>query len=133
MKRMKYIYSLSVAASLVLIACGGNSSSTEKAAEAPAEAVADISQHPDYKPGLNLVSKSDCLTCHLVAEKGVGPSYADVARKYDGVDTAVTYLAGKIIAGGSGVWGSVPMTPHPDLAKEDAEKMARYILLLKNE
>lgn len=133
MKRMKYIYFLSVAASLVLLACGGNNDAAKASEQPEAAAVADISQHPDYKPGLNLVSKSDCLTCHLVAEKGVGPSYADVARKYDGVDTAVTYLAGKIIAGGSGVWGAVPMTPHPDLPKADAEKMVRYILLLKNE
>jgi len=53
--------------------------------------------------------------------------------KYAGVDTAVTYLAKKIIAGGSGVWGSVPMTAHPELSQADAEQMVKYILLLKNQ
>jgi len=61
-----------------------------------------------------------------------GPSYRDVANKYASLpDTIVTHLAGKIIKGGSGVWGEVPMTPHPALSEEDAKSMVKYILLLK--
>ena len=47
------------------------------------------------------------------------------------LDTIVSHLAGKIITGGSGVWGPALMTPHPTVSKEDAEAMVRYILLLK--
>ena len=56
----------------------------------------------------------------------------DVAKKYAGSDTAIAYLSHKIIAGGQGVWGTVPMTPHPAVAQADAEQMVKYILLLKD-
>ncbi|HPG12254.1 MAG TPA: cytochrome c class I, partial [Chitinophagaceae bacterium] len=62
-----------------------------------------------------------------------GPSYRDIANKYGSMsDTIISHLAGKIIAGGNGVWGDVFMTPHAGLSKEDAEAMVEYILLLKN-
>jgi cytochrome c len=71
--------------------------------------------------------------CHKVTEKLIGPAYKDVAVKYAGSDTALAYLSKQIIAGGSGVWGTVPMTPHPELSQADAEQMVKYILLLKNQ
>jgi len=119
-----------------LTACGGNDSKEEKkegTMEEKKEAAApDISQNPDYQKGLAIVAKSDCLTCHKVEEKLTGPSYRDVANKYAGMsDTIVTHLAGKILKGGAGVWGEVPMTAHPALALEDAEAAVKYILLLK--
>ena len=121
---------------IFMAACGGNSSenaTTENKDSAVAEAPAanDISANPDYQKGLALVAKSNCLTCHKVDEKLIGPAYKDVANKYAGNDTAVTHLAHKVIAGGSGVWGSVAMTPHPDISEADAEQMVKYILLLK--
>ena len=121
----------------MLAACGGGESTEAKegeSAETPAEtpAVVDISENPDYKAGLALIGKSDCLTCHKTTEKLVGPSYVDVAKKYAGSDTAIAYLSHKIIAGGQGVWGTVPMTPHPAVAQADAEQMVKYILLLKD-
>jgi len=84
-----------------------------------------------YEQGEKLIAKSDCLACHKVDQKLVGPAYQDVAQKYEFNDKNVDYLAGKIIQGGAGVWGQVPMTPHPDLKKSDAQEMARYILSLR--
>ncbi len=128
-------YFVSIALLTFIAACGGgkgteNKSDTTSTVETPA--TTDISENPDYKKGLALIGKSDCLTCHKVSEKLIGPAYKDVAMKYAGQDTAVKYLAGKIIKGGSGIWGTVPMTPHPQLSEADAEQMVKYILLLKN-
>lgn len=84
-----------------------------------------------YEKGAQLISSSDCLTCHKVDQKIVGPSYKEVAQKYEANEANVSYLAGKIIKGGSGVWGEIPMTPHPTLSEDDAKEMANYILSLK--
>lgn len=117
----------------LLIACNSGGSKEEKQTDKKETSteVADISANPDYQKGLGILAKNDCLTCHKVDEMLTGPSYRDVANKYAGMDTAVSYLAKKIISGGSGVWGSVMMTPHPGVSQEDAEAMAKYILLLK--
>lgn len=117
------------------VACGNNS--TEKKEEKPAEATAapapanDLASNPDYEKGLTLVAKSDCLTCHKVSEKLTGPAYKDVAAKYESTDENITLLASKIIKGGQGVWGAIPMTPHPTVSEDDAKQMVKYILLLK--
>ncbi|MDQ2864572.1 MAG: c-type cytochrome [Bacteroidota bacterium] len=121
---------------IFMAACGGNSSEStanesKDTSAAAAPAANDISTNPDYQKGLALVAKSNCLTCHKIDEKLIGPAYKDVANKYAGNDTAVNYLAHKVISGGKGVWGDVAMTPHPDLSEADAEQMVRYILLLK--
>ncbi|MGH2646716.1 MAG: c-type cytochrome [Ginsengibacter sp.] len=122
---------------IFIAACGGDSSNQNSTAAADSIATTqpaanDISSNPDYQKGLALVAKSNCLTCHKIDEKLIGPAYKDVANKYAGNDTAVTYLAHKVISGGKGVWGEVMMTPHPELSEADAEQMVKYILLLKN-
>ena len=116
-----------------LMACGGNkeSKTTEGATTTAATSTNSLSDNPDYKKGIELVGKSDCLTCHKVDEKNIGPAYRDVAAKYENNDENVKMLASKIIKGGSGVWGAIPMTPHPTLSQEDAEALAKYVLLLK--
>jgi cytochrome c len=86
-----------------------------------------ISQE-DHDKGLELVAKSDCLSCHKVAEKFVGPAYKDVANRYTAHPDTLNKLATKIIKGGVGNWGQVPMPPHPALSKEDAVLMAKYDL-----
>ncbi len=117
----------------MLAACGGGGGSEKKEEEPEKEAKEDVTQNPDYQKGLSLIAKSDCLTCHKVDEKLIGPTYREVANKYAGMpDTMVAHLAGKIINGGSGVWGEVAMTPHAGMSQEDAEAMVKYILLLKN-
>ena len=132
-------YFVSAALIVLIAACSGGSSSDASKDTAAAvtttepAAADDISANPDYKAGLALIAKSNCLTCHKVSEKLIGPAYDSVAVKYAGVDTAVTYLAKKVIAGGSGVWGTIPMTAHPEISQADAEQMVKYILLLKNQ
>ncbi|WP_266202704.1 c-type cytochrome [Pontibacter kalidii] len=85
----------------------------------------------NFEKGAKLIAGSDCLACHQEEKKLVGPAYVEVADKYEFNDKNVDYLAGKIIEGGAGVWGQVPMTPHPNISKADAQEMARYILSLK--
>jgi len=137
MKMKKYFATLPLI--ILLAACGGNDSqqsTTEATGDtttvAQPASTPDVSTNPDYQKGLALVSKSGCLTCHKVSEKLIGPAYKDVANKYAGNDTAVNYLVQKIIKGGSGVWGNIPMTPHPDLSEADVTTMVKYILLLKS-
>lgn len=91
---------------------------------------AETATTQNFANGEKLISLSDCFACHKVDDKFVGPAYKEVARKYEFNDKNVNYLAEKIIKGGSGVWGQVPMTPHPDIKQEDAKEMARYILSL---
>jgi cytochrome c len=81
--------------------------------------------------GEELIQKSDCLTCHRVDVKLLGPSYQDVAAKYPATAENIEMLAGKIIKGGAGNWGDIPMTPHPSISENDAKKMVEYILSLK--
>jgi len=109
----------------ILAACGGGG-------EDKKPKPVDITQTDEYKKGYEVVKGSDCMTCHLIDEKNVGPAWRDVANKYAGQDTAVRYLAHKIITGGSGVWGQVPMAAHPTFTQEQAEAVAKYVLLLKN-
>ncbi|MBC6610985.1 c-type cytochrome [Hymenobacter sp. BT507] len=81
--------------------------------------------------GAKLIENSDCTTCHRLNEKIIGPAYEAVAEKYPDTDANVTMLAKKVISGGSGNWGQIAMTPHPNLSEKDAEAMVRYILSLK--
>lgn len=131
---MKSVF-ISIAVVTFFTACGGGESKqeTKTPAQVPQKpVVVELSDNPDYKAGLALIAGSDCLTCHKIEEKLVGPAYRDVANKYAAApDTAVNYLAAKIIKGGSGVWGEVMMTPHPSLSVSDAQAMAKYVLLLK--
>ncbi len=114
--------------------CSSNSTTENKDAKATAPAaqpVSALSSNPDYQKGLELVAKSDCLTCHKVSDKLTGPAYKDVAAKYENTDANVAMLASKIIKGGQGNWGPIPMTPHAQLSEADAKQMVKYILLLK--
>ena len=120
--------------------CGGGGKSAEGTSEATASADAapvEVSLEDKYKDdpvyikGLEKVKGSDCTGCHQVDRKLIGPAYADVAAKYENTEANVTMLAKKVIAGGVGVWGEIPMAAHPNLTEEDATDMVRYILLLK--
>ena len=81
--------------------------------------------------GEKLIAKSDCIGCHNKVQKVIGPAYVDIAAKYPLNDENVNHLAAKIIEGGKGVWGEIPMTPHASLSKDDAKTMVKYILSLK--
>lgn len=75
-----------------------------------------------------LATARNCMACHAVDRKLVGPSYKDVARKYATEKTAADKLAIKIIQGGSGAWGAVPMPANPQVSEADARKLALWVL-----
>lgn len=80
-----------------------------------------------------LMASSDCNSCHQINKKSIGPMYVDVAKKYKDDPKATETLAKKIINGGSGVWGDVPMAAHPTLSVADATTMVEYIRSLGEE
>ena len=80
---------------------------------------------------LQLATAKNCMACHAVATKLVGPSYKDVAAKYAGQKDAVDKLAAKIIKGGSGVWGPVPMPANAQVNDAEAKKLAAWVLTQK--
>jgi cytochrome c len=84
-------------------------------------------------PGKIMIAESDCKSCHLADEKSAGPSYKMIAARYAKEQRAVEVLSDKILNGGSGVWGDVPMAAHPQLSKEQAGQMVEYILSLGKE
>ena len=86
---------------------------------------------PMAEASADLTRKYNCVACHAEASKKVGPAYKDVASKYAGKSDAADYLAKKIRSGGSGVWGAMPMPPHPQVPESDARAMATYILGVK--
>jgi cytochrome c len=77
------------------------------------------------------MKKSDCFTCHSAAKKIVGPAYKDVAKKYKGDAGAVDKLTAKVKKGGSGVWGAVPMSAHPNLKDDQIKAMVQWVLAQK--
>jgi cytochrome c len=81
--------------------------------------------------GQDLLQKSGCTACHANDKKVVGPAYIEVAAKYKGDAGAAAKLAAKVKSGGSGVWGPVPMPPHPQVSDADIKVMITYILSLK--
>jgi len=121
----------------ILFACNSaeKSESTEDTTAAVEQTAVDTSAAAPASAGSakgeQLISGSDCLTCHKVDAKIVGPSYIDVANKYEATDANIEMLAGKIINGGSGSWGEIPMAPHASLSTDDAKEMVKYILSLK--
>jgi cytochrome c len=80
---------------------------------------------------LQLATAKNCMACHAVDKKLVGPSYKDVAAKYAGQKDAADKLAAKIIKGGSGVWGPVPMPANAQVNPEEAKKLATWVLSTK--
>jgi cytochrome c len=80
---------------------------------------------------LELAQAKNCTACHAVDKKLVGPAYKDVAAKYAGQKDAVDKLVAKVMKGGSGVWGPVPMPANPQVSEADAKKLVTWILTLK--
>jgi len=77
-----------------------------------------------------LAKKKNCLACHAVDKKVVGPAYKDIAAKYAG-QNAAPKLATKIMKGGSGVWGAIPMPANPQVNQAEAETLVKWVLSLK--
>nr|WP_067057015.1 c-type cytochrome [Mucilaginibacter sp. L294] len=133
--------------SLVLAACGGNKPAEgDKSDSASASNQSAAAQQPNADTSANkigtdnnsgtpgnkgeaLMANSDCNTCHNAQSKIIGPALVDIAKKYKESD--IDMLADKVIKGGSGNWGTVPMTAHGDLPLADAKEMVKYILSVK--
>lgn len=78
-----------------------------------------------------LAKSKNCLACHAIDKKLVGPSYKDIAKKYAGDAKAADMLATKIQKGGAGVWGAIPMPANPQVSDAEAKKLSTWILGLK--
>ena len=130
----KVLFTLMIAAGVY--ACGSSntetteqkpiSNATEEAA--PKEEAAPVVAKKDGKA---LIEGSDCRTCHKDDAKLIGPAYKDVAKKYPSTPENVKTLAEKVMKGGQGNWGEIPMAGHPNLSMEDASAMVEYILSMK--
>ncbi|KEO73687.1 c-type cytochrome [Anditalea andensis] len=141
---MKFFKPLSlgiIALTSVMYACGGGGG---EGTEASKETTSSLPQNqpqqsleqrygddPDYIAGLALIKESDCPSCHMAERRIVGPSYNEVAEKYENTSENVNLLASRVIKGTVGEWGNVPMPAHPSLSEEDAQQMVRYVLLLR--
>jgi len=80
---------------------------------------------------LALATSKNCMSCHAVDRKVLGPAFKDVAAKYKDDKNAVDTLAAKIMKGGSGVWGPVPMPANNQVSEADAKKLAAWVLTTK--
>jgi cytochrome c len=128
----KIIVSLSITS--LLFSCNTNSNQKMEEKVTPSEP--EIVQQPkttiSENVGEGLISKSDCLTCHKSDIKLVGPSFIEIAEKYEKSDGNIKMLADKIKLGGSGNWGQIAMQPHSNLTDEQINEMVNYILSYKN-
>lgn len=78
-----------------------------------------------------LAQSKNCLACHNTDQKLVGPSFKEIAGKYGGDAAGVDTLAGKIINGGGGVWGQIPMPPNPGVSEEEAKALVDWIMSMQ--
>ena len=101
------------------------------AATAPAAAAAPPAGVLDQKSAEALMQKNGCAACHGIDKKIVGPAYVDVAAKYRGDKNALAQLSQKVKAGGSGVWGAIPMPPNAQVSDADIKSLVSWILTLK--
>lgn len=132
---MKYVF---LAASVLMIAaCGGGAGEKSKSDSANLTTqmqniggtAVDSAQNMG---GSNLIAANDCLTCHQIDKKGFGPSYRQIANRYENNQGNIENLAHKIRYGGKGLWGNNAMTPHSEVSNTQAEEMATYILSLRD-
>jgi len=79
----------------------------------------------------DLAQKKNCMACHAMDKKQVGPAYKEVAAKYAGQKDAVDKLSQKVLKGGSGVWGAVPMPANPQVSEAEAKQLVQWILTVK--
>ena len=79
----------------------------------------------------DLAKAKNCMACHAVDKKLVGPAFKDVASKYAGQADAVEKLSQKVIKGGSGTWGPVPMPANPQVSADEAKQLVQWIMTTK--
>ena len=101
------------------------------AAGAAAVAAAPASPAVDAVAAQTLATKHACMACHKVDAKLIGPGFKEIAAKYKGDKTAEAKLIDKVKKGGAGVWGSVPMPPHPQVPDAEVKTVVQWVLSLK--
>lgn len=106
------------------------SSDATTASTSTVVAAASLTTPATLAAGLAAVNASDCIRCHGVDRRYVGPAFNQVAARYQGRPDAVDYLAGKIRNGGAGEWGRALMPRHPQLSEEQARQMAQWVMSL---
>ncbi len=79
----------------------------------------------------DLAKAKNCMACHAAATKLVGPAFKDVAAKYSGQKDAETKLTAKVLKGGAGAWGAVPMPANPQVSEAEARTLVKWILAQK--
>lgn len=79
----------------------------------------------------DLAKAKNCMACHAVASKLVGPAFKDVAAKYAGQKDAESKLVGKVLKGGSGSWGAVPMPANPQVTEAESRTLIKWVLAQK--
>lgn len=106
------------------------SSDATTASTSTVVAAASLTTPATLAAGMAAVNASDCIRCHGVDRRYVGPAFNQVAARYQGRPDAVDYLAGKIRNGGAGEWGRAIMPRHPQLSEEQARQMAQWVMSL---
>ena len=91
-------------------------------------AAAGVLATPVVQADEALLKKHNCVACHQIDKKVVGPAYKDVAKKYKGQKDIAVKLAEKVKKGGQGAWGPVPMPPNPQVPDADIKKMVEFVL-----
>lgn len=125
MKKLLFLLGVGV----ILFACNSSSDTETKTDEKPADTPAPQVTVSNEK-GLELIGASGCTTCHAIDKKITGPAYIDVAKKYETTDAIKDSLVNKIIKGGVGNWGTIPMPPNTAVTEPDVRLMVDYILSL---
>ncbi|MCK9259454.1 MAG: c-type cytochrome [Azoarcus sp.] len=101
-----------------------------KALVAVAIAAGVLSAAPAFASA-DLAKAKNCMACHAIDKKLVGPAYKDVAAKYAGQKDAAAMLATKVQKGGVGTWGQIPMPPNPQVSAEEAATLVAWVLSQK--
>jgi cytochrome c len=130
MKNQKW--NLFSTALIILILANSSFAQTGRKKNIPVKkASSAVTSSADIETGKALIQKADCMSCHKLDVKLVGPAFHQVAAKYPATESNYASLAARVISGGAGVWGQVPMSAHSALSQLDAKKMVKYILSLK--
>ena len=124
-ERLEFFYFYISIPHFITVVLKGNAATEETA---PAVEEAPVVAKKDGKA---LIEGSDCRTCHKDDSKLIGPAYQEVAKKYESNEKNIKMLAEKVLKGGQGNWGEIPMAGHPNLSVEDASAMVEYILSMK--
>lgn len=96
-----------------------------------ASAAASITLASPAFANADLAQKKNCMACHSVDKKVVGPAFKEVAAKYAGKPEAAAVLAQKVLKGGQGVWGEIPMPANPQVSEAEAKQLVQWVLGLK--